>query len=205
MILKELFTRQFVKDLFWSALILAFLYTVTHNPLVRPVARAVDGNWSIQFRQHPLALGLAGHNYLALYDANGAIVSELHGLATDPSTSKWRYLSTRSTDLLKVWEFDTSKYYLAAKNLPGIILAEGTKDNMVSLWEEARGCKDPINIQNIRYPSFGFSIKNETLNSNSVAYTLAKCMNLDTRHIGLITPGATLDLLRDYFDSTLTR
>lgn len=195
MILKELFTRQFVKDLIWSIIILFMLYALTHNPFTRPVARAQVGSSSIRFLQHPLVFGFAGHNYLALYDAEGTIISELHGLATNPETGKWRYIGTRSTDLLKVWEFDTSKYYLAAKNLPGITLAEGNMDDMKKLWNQARECKNPINERNISYPAFGFSIKNETINSNSVAYTLAKCMGLDTRHIGLITPGSKLDLL----------
>lgn len=205
MILKELFTRQFVRDLIWGTVILFILYALVHNPLTRPKARATEGNWSIHFMQHPLVFGLAGHNYLALYDAKGTIVAELHGLATDPTTGEWRYIGTRSTDLLKVWEFDASKYYLAAKNLPGLVLAEGTMENVASLWNKARACKEPINERSISYPSFGFSIKNETINSNSVAYTLTKCMGLDTRHIGLITPGSKLDLLNGYLDSALTR
>lgn len=203
--LKELFTRQFVKDLIWSTVILTSLYALTHNPITRPIARADQGKWSIHFMQHPLVFGLAGHNYIALYNADGHILSELHGLATNPATGEWRYIGTRSTDLLKVWEFDASKYYMASKNFPGRVLAEGSEHEILDLWEKAQQCKDPINRRNISYPAFGFSIKNETFNSNSVAYTLTKCMGLDTRHIGLITPGSKLDLLNGYFDNTLTR
>lgn len=205
MVLKELFTRQFTKDLIWSILILTLLYALTHNPVTRPIARADEGEWSIHFMQHPLIFGFAGHNYIALYDADGNIVSELHGLATNPETGEWRYIGTHSTDLLKVWEFDTSKYYIASKNFPGRILAEGAKDEIANLWQKAESCKEPINSQNISYPAFGFSIRNETVNSNSVAYTLAKCMGLDTKHIGLMTPGSDLDLLKNYFANTLTR
>lgn len=205
MVLKELFTRQFVKDLIWSVIILSLLYALTHNPITRPIARADEGKWSIHFMQHPLIFGFAGHNYIALYDADGNIVSELHGLATNPQTGEWRYIGTKSTDLLKVWEFDASKYYLASKNFPGRILAEGNKDEMLDLWKEAEGCKEPINNQNISYPMFGFSIKNETINSNSVAYTLTRCMGLDARHIGLITPGSDLNLLKNYLDNILIR
>lgn len=196
--LRELFTRQFVKDLIWSMVFLTFLYFLINNPVTRPVAKAKEGSWSIHFMQHPLVFGLAGHNYLALYNNDGNVIYELHGLATNPETGEWRYIGTKSTDLLKVWEFDTSKYYLSSKNLPGRILAEGGKEDMEGLWNKARTCKDPINARNIAYPSFGFSIKNETINSNSVAFTLTKCMGLDTRHIGLITPGSKLDLLNGH-------
>ena len=145
--------------------------------------------------QHPLVFGFAGHNYLVLKDQNGDIVAELHGLATNALTGTWKYIGTNNTDLLQVWEFDSSRYYLAEKKFPGILLHEGNETDTKNLWAKGRACKDSINTAKLPYPPLGFSLRNETLNSNSVAYTLSMCMGLDTRHVGLLTPGAQRNLL----------
>ena len=193
---QRLFTNRFIKDLLWSVLFILSLYGITHNPITRPTPQPIPGNWSIQFMQHPLVFGFAGHNYLVLRDQNGSIVSELHGLATDIKSGEWKYIGSKSTDILRAWEFDTSRYYLAEKTFPGIILSEGTMGNMKSLWDLGTSCVPLINEKNIPYPPYGISFKNETTNSNSVAYTLARCMQLDTRHIGIWTPGSTMNLLK---------
>lgn len=146
--------------------------------------------------QHPLVFGFAGHNYLALRDQDGTIVSELHGLATDSTTNEWKYIGSKKSDVLYAWEFQTGKYYLAGKTFPGIILSEGKEEDMRSLWNMGTSCVPSINEKNIPYPPYGINFKNETTNSNSVAYTLAKCMHLDTRHIGIWTPGSTMNLLK---------
>lgn len=193
---QRLFTNRFIKDSIFSLFIILSLYGVTHNPIVRPKAQAVPGNWSIEFMQHPLLFGFAGHNYLALRNQDGIIVSELHGLATDSNTGAWKYVGTNIQDLLQVWEFENGRYYLAGKTFPGIILEEGTKNEIQNLWDTGRTCVEPINAKKIAYPPYGISFKNETRNSNSVAYTLAKCMLLDTRHVGIFTPGSTMNLLK---------
>ena len=146
--------------------------------------------------QHPLMLGFAGHNYLAIRDPLGDIVYEIHGLATDSTTGNWKYIGTNSKDFLKVWEFDGPRDYYAEKKYPGVILAEGDKDQMMSLWEKARNCKNEINAKTFFYPPYGFSLGSETINSNSVAYTITKCMNIDSRRFGLLTPGENKDLLK---------
>jgi hypothetical protein len=183
------------KDILWSILFLLFLYGVTHNPYTHPIPQPLPGNWSIQLMQHQLLFGIAGHNYLALKDQNGDIVSEFHGLATDPVTKEWKYIGTRETDILQVWEFDGGREYEANKRLPGIILFEGDSVESKLLWNSAETCKAKINQAGINYPPLGFSLRNETENSNSVAYTLALCMGVDPKHLGLITPGDGRNLL----------
>lgn len=187
--------NRITRDFLWSGIFIFSLYGITHNPIIRPTPQPVPGNWSIQFMQHPLLFGFAGHNYLALRDQNGDIVSELHGLATDTVTSKWKYIGTNPADLLQVWQFESSRYYLAEKKFPGIILIEGGKEELYAVWDKASDCKDAINRKRIPYPPYGFSIRNETTNSNSVAYTLATCMELGTKHIGVWTPGSAINLL----------
>ncbi len=193
---QRLFTNRFIKDSIFSLFIILSLYGVTHNPVVRPRTQAMPGNWSIEFMQHPLLFGFAGHNYLALRNQDGVIVSELHGLATDATTRQWKYIGSNIQDLLQVWEFENGRYYLAEKAFPGIVLQEGDEESMQKVWDMGRSCVAPINAQNIAYPPYGISFKNETRNSNSVAYTLAKCMLLDTRHVGIFTPGSTMNLLK---------
>lgn len=192
---RRLFTNQFIKDLILSIFVILSLYGVTHNPIVRPTPQPIPGNWSIQFMQHPLLFGFAGHNYLTLRDADGTIVSELHGLATDNTTGMWKFVGTKSSDILQVWNFENQRYYLAEKTFPGIILSQGNQEEMKMLWNRGLICKDSINTRRISYPPYGVSFKNETTNSNSVAYTLSKCMGLDSRHIGIWTPGDTMNLL----------
>ncbi len=145
--------------------------------------------------QHPLFFGLAGHNYLVVRNQDGDIVSELHGLATDTTTKKWKYVGMKSSDVLQVWKFDGPRYYLAEKGFSGILLNQGTQGEVESIWEKTTDCITLINAQNIPYPPFGVKVSGETENSNSVAYTLALCMGLDARHIGILTPGETKNLL----------
>jgi hypothetical protein len=193
--LKELLTRQFIKDAIISAVFILALYAITHNPIVRPVPSPIFGNWSIQYMQHPLLLGFAGHNFLSLRDGEGRVISELHGLATDTDTGNWKYVGTDPKDVLHVWEFENGKYYLSGKTYPGIVLMQGKKEEVAKRWQEALACEGPINDQHIPYPPYGVRLRNETINSNSVAYTLAACMGLDTKHLGLWTPGSTVNLL----------
>lgn len=192
---RPFFTPRFRKDSLLSLLIIFFLYSVTHNPLTHPTPKPITGNWSIQFMQHPLLFGFAGHNYLLLRDGDGNVVSELHGLATDPQTGNWKYIGSSPTDLLRVWEFGSSHYYASEKTFPGVILLQGKEIDIKDRWALAQKCVDPINRKNIPYPPYGFSLKNETTNSNAVAYTLAQCMQVDVRHLGIFTPGSAVTLL----------
>jgi hypothetical protein len=186
---------RFKKDALISLFIIVGIYTITHNPLTRPTPKPEPGLWSIQFMQHPLLFGLAGHNYLVLRDENGSIVKELHGLATDKETYTWKYIGTRGTDLLQVWEFTGPRNYLSSKQYPGVVLTQGHETAMEATWSKGEDCVSEINKKQIPYPPFGISIKGETENSNSVAYTLALCMNLDPHHIGIFTPGSQKNLL----------
>ena len=192
----KLFTPRFIKDLVLIFIFGISFYALTHNPFFYPRPYPTTGNWSIQFMQHPLLLGFAGHNYLLLRDADGSIVSELHGLATDKKTGNWKYVGADKTDVLQVWEFEESTKYLAGKNFPGIILSQGNQLAIETLWKKAEECKDRINQKQIPYPPYGFTIRGETENSNSVAYTLALCMQVDVRHLGLFTPGSQNNLLK---------
>lgn len=190
-----LFTERFTKDLFWSFIFILFIYGITHNPITHPTPKPVQGKWNIQLKQHPLMFGITGHNYLTLRNQDNNIVGELHGLATDTKTNNWKYVGSKSSDKLQVWEFNGPRNYIAEKNFPGIILSEGDTNEIINLWDKALVCKDEINKLNISYPPFGVNMRGETENSNSVAHTLINCMGLDAKHVGIFTPGDGKDLL----------
>ena len=145
--------------------------------------------------QQPLVFGIAGHNFLTLRNQKNTIVGELHGLATNAKTGAWKYIGNDSTDKLQVWHFKSSHEYITQKNYAGIVLFKGTKDEATMLWNKALDCKEKINAQKLLYPPYGVKVNGDTENSNSVAYTLTLCMNLDAEHIGLITPGWGKNLL----------
>ncbi len=191
----NIFTPQFRKDSILSLFILVFLYLITHNPIVKPTPKLVLGMWSIEKMQHPLVFGFTGHNFLVLRDENNQIVKELHGLATDSNTNTWKYIGTKYSDLLKVWEFDGPRNPALEKTYPGIVLAQGTEADMENLWSKAENCKEEINKKTINYPPYGFALNGQTENSNSVSSTLSFCMGINDKHIGLITPGERKNLL----------
>ena len=191
----KLFTSRFIKDLLFSILFFIFYYALTHNQIAYPVPKIYKGTWSIEKLQYPLALRLAGHNYLALRNDKGEIIYELHGLATNKETNTWTYVGMGNNELLQVWKFDTSIFGTTKSVLPGIVLRTGNETLIVSLWEKAENCANRINQKNIPYPPLGISLY-ETENSNAVAHTLAKCMGLEDKRVGIIIPGEKTDLLK---------
>ena len=192
----KLFTLRFIKDLVLSLVFIVLYYVLTHNSITYPTPRIYNGVWSIEKLQYPLVMRLAGHNYLALRNDKGEIVSELHGLATDEVTNTWKYIGTGNNEYLKVWEFDASIFEATKNVLPGVVLSTGDEMIMRTLWGKGVLCKEKINEKNIPYPAFGISMY-ETKNSNAVAYTLSKCMGLESKHIGIIVPGEETDLLEE--------
>lgn len=187
------------KDVLFIAFFAVLFFTITHNPIVRPKPKPelTKGLWSIELRQRPLALGVAGHNYLVLRNAGGEIVAQFHGLPTDEKTGAWKYVGRNKSDILRVWEFGPESKESDLASGYGITLTSGDKIKMTALWEETRTCGTKINILYLPYPPFGISLQKDTENSNSVAYTLVNCMGLASKHIGLFTPGWGKDLLDD--------
>lgn len=190
----KIFTKRFTKDLFLLALFGVLFYFLTHNSIAYPTPTTHVGVWSIEKLQKPLVFRIAGHNFFALRNAEGKIVSELHGLATDEKTNTWTYVGTGMGELLKVWEFDTSIFGTTHTMLPGIVIQEGDEESIRALWNKAKLCGEKINKKNIVYPPLGMSMY-ETKNSNAVAYTLSTCMGIQSKRIGIIVPGEQTNLL----------
>jgi hypothetical protein len=187
---------RILKDIVVVCTSIALFYAVTHNPITHPKAETAPGVWGIEMHQHPLVLGLAGHNYLALRNDTGDILYELHGLPTDVRTGNWKYVGRTNYDILKVWEFSTSTTRTPNPNPPvSTTLISGDKNSILTLWQQARVCGKKIDKEHIPYPPYGISFKEDTRNSNSVAYTLSLCVGINPHHVGLLTPGWETDLL----------
>lgn len=191
----QIFKNKITKDFFWSSIFILFIYGIINNPVTHPMSKIDNGEWYIEQIQKPLFFGVAGHNFLALRDSNGNIVSELHGLATNETTGQTKFVTLNTEEKLKVWEFKKPKYNSLENNFASKILAEGNEQNIISIWNKAVDCAAQINKEDIPYPSFGINLKNKTGNSNSVAYTLSLCMGINTGHLGIISPGDKLNLL----------
>lgn len=191
----QLLTRRFIQDILVIILTGSLFYILIHNPITHPTLKVSKGYFSIQLMQQPLVFGIAGHNYLVLRDSNNQIKEELHGLATDTITGSWKYIGNDTTDVLKVWKFAGPHFYIAQKNYSGVTLSYGDEKTITTIWQKAIPCVSEINNLQIKYPPYGMNIRGDTENSNSVAYTLTRCMGLDAEHLGLITPGWGKNLL----------
>ncbi len=190
---------KILKDFFDIIFVLFICFLILFNPYVRPKQIVGYGYWSIQKREHRLMLGLTGHTFIELRDKNDKVIAQLHGLATDKNTNKWKEIGNSDDDYLKVWEFDQDKY----KEYRGLDIGRtsvniitGNEKAMNKKWQELVLCGTEINKIEIKYPKYGFRIFSETENSNSVAHSLLLCGNLKDREIGLITPGKSTDLIK---------
>jgi len=78
-----------LKDLIKAFFVLITIYYILNNYFVHPQIIDIKNYWSIEKRQHTLLAGISGHNYIVLKNQNENIVSEIHGLATNPITNTW--------------------------------------------------------------------------------------------------------------------
>ncbi len=188
---------KILKDSFDIIFVLFICFLILFNPYVRPKQVIGYGYWSIQKREHRLMLGLTGHTFIELRDRNDKVIAQLHGLATDKNTNKWKEVGDSDDDYLKVWEFEYDKYR-EYKGLDigrtSVNIITGNEEAMNKKWQELVLCGTKINKIEIKYPKYGFRIFSETENSNSVAHSLLLCADLKDREIGIITPGANTDL-----------
>lgn len=182
-------TNKTVRSILQLLVIGCILYGITHNKYARPVPTITKGTWSIEKAVYPLLGGLAGHNYIILRDADGAIRSEFHGLPTDPNTGTYKTVSLSQKDILQAYEFPYALFTNKIDLVSSEIVLSGDETTLRKKWKSGEHCIVEINTKKVPYPQFGVSFINETINSNSIADTLLTCMNLPTPHVGLLTPG----------------
>ena len=191
--------KKVLKEIFILIFAFVFVYFVFNNNYVRPALKEGNKDWSINKREHKLALGLSGHTFIELQNESGQVIGQIHGFAYDEKTADIVETATKGGYKLKVFVFDYD-YYLSRNKegaKAGISLYKGSASSTKQLWDKAKICGAEIDSKNYDYPRYGFKIINETENSNSVAHSIINCIGLKDKNIGLITPGHNTDLLSD--------
>ncbi len=176
-------------------LVCGLFYAVTQNPYTNPVIEIDGHNYTIEKSLSPLILGIAAHNYLTLRDETGRVIYELHGLPFDSYSLTTSLTAITPGYVLHVTEINGSLSGNPSARKAGKVVWSGSEENARRKWQEARTCGEEINDKRIPYPPFGISLRERTINSNTVANDLLTCMGLTKPHVGLFTPGAKSSLL----------
>lgn len=158
--------------------------------------------YSIEARSLDLP-GPYSHNFWVLRDQDGKVLSELHGLATDRETGKTVPIGTdEQLHSLRVKHIVTDADYaetLGVKQSRGGYYAEGQdsqtvltadKKEVMSRWNAAVAAVAPLNALDRDYPSYGFKVFADTVNSNSTYRTLGEVMGVPVHNFsGVMEPG----------------
>jgi len=159
---------------------------------------------SIALRQHTFDVGpfTFAHNFLVLYDGEGNVVAELHGLATDPVTGAIRPIG-RSSDYLRAFEFPGKRYWNEGQSEK--TLWEGP-DGAMERWQAAKDAYNQINSRNLTYNPWGSDLNGPrdwdapvppviAGNSNSANRAFVDAMGLRAPSMPTMAPGTETQLL----------
>ena len=136
-------------------------------------------------------VGVASHNFLVLRDGEGRALAELHGLATDRKTGEFIPIGTdEQKHSLRVWHFAHDAEYaksVGAKANDATFIQQGQdretmltagKAEVLERWNAAVAAKQPLNALDMNYPSLGFKMSGDTVNSNAAYRTLSEIMGV---------------------------
>ena len=149
-----------------------------------------EEQYSIEARSLGVA-GAASHNFLVLRDGEGRALAEIHGLATDRKTGEFIPIGTdEQKHSLRVWHFAHDAEYaksIGANANGATFIQEGQdhktmlsagKEEVLARWNAAVAAKDPLNALDRDYPSYGFKMSGDTVNSNAAYRTLSEVMGV---------------------------
>ena len=145
---------------------------------------ADTGNYKIVKSQLPLIGGTAGHNFIVVLDPNNRPIHELNGLATSQD-GEIKPIGYLPSDRLRVYNEQEAKmrFYHPSQNQE--IVFEGSYEEVMHKFNLGYEIGQEINRRNPSYPILGLG-----QNSNSVASTLLRGMNLKDPDLGMaLTPG----------------
>lgn len=147
-------------------------------------------DYSIEARSLDI-VGIASHDFLVLRDERGRAVAELHGLATDRETGKVEPIGTdEKRHSLRVWHYAHDQQYAEslgvspsrttyiADGQDKVTLLKADKEEVLSRWNAAVAAKEPLNALDRDYPSYGFKMSGDTVNSNATYRTLSEIMGV---------------------------
>jgi hypothetical protein len=153
---------------------------------------------SLALRQYRIHKSPFAHNYLVLYDDDGKLVKEMHGLAYDPVNE--RYVGKgRSSDYLRAQDTKGRSEY----NLPGQhekILLHRPGDDLSTEWQTLLDTRDKINSKGLTYIGAGSDMNGPkdwdapvpdviSGNSNSVNRTLLDALRIPVPSMPHWRPG----------------
>lgn len=161
-----------------------------------------DDRYSIEARSLRVA-GVASHNYWVLRGPDGKDMAELHGLATDRQTHRAIPIGTdEKKHSLRVWHFVHDKEFAAGHGVKPTresyiqegqqhnTVLTGSREEVLGRWNAAVAAKAPLNALDLNYPSYGFKVFSDTVNSNSAYRTLGEVMGVPVKDFGgVIEPG----------------
>lgn len=167
----------------------------------------LHGAWRIELRYLPI--GPRGHAFLTLVDPEGNDAGQLHGLAVSRNTGKVVPLGVDGAKLQAFKDREMPR----DKTVKVGDLAAGTYDEIVrGKWAKGLQAADEINKRDFDYKGDDLSYEilggngGQIQNSNSVAHTLGKAMDLDlnstARDAGVERkfPGSGRDILDPNYD-----
>jgi hypothetical protein len=143
-------------------------------------SRAAPGTAQIEL--HYLPIAHRGHAFLRFVDANGATISELHGLARSKHTGEIVPMGMDGADLVAQ---DYARSHLDEGRTQRIaIVASGSVAEMAKRWAQGQKAADDVNSKKFDYKASDLSYEigtdgGQIQNSNSVAFTLGRAMDLD--------------------------
>ena len=146
--------------------------------------------YSLRARSFNIA-GIWSHNFWVLCDSTGAVLAELHGLATDRITGKPVPIGYARRHSLRAWCFEAGC---------GISLCKPTQRSTLALkadepevrrrWMAAVDAIERLNALDLDYPIGGVRLRGKTFNSNSLFTTFAALMGVPLpRFAGVLQPG----------------
>ena len=145
---------------------------------------ADTGNYKIVKSQLPLIGGMAGHNFVVVLDSHNRPIHELNGLATSKD-GKIKPIGNSPSDKLYVYNEKGAEGFFYKSSQNQAIVFEGSYEEVMHKFNLGYEIGQEINKRNFSYPKWGLG-----KNSNSVASTLLKGMNLKDPDLGrALTPG----------------
>ncbi len=145
--------------------------------------------YSIEARSYDLK-GVASHNFWVLRDNHDNCIAQLHGLATDRQTNRFKPIGFFN-DRLGFYEFKT------VNNDPSFIsitqravtVFQADQQTVQIIWNKASNQIESFNKKDLNYSPFGifgFPITN----SNSAYHLFARLMEIKCCHFsGVLEPG----------------
>ena len=150
--------------------------------------------FSITARSYDIA-GFASHNFWVLQDENKNILAQLHGLATDRKTNRFKPLGYFN-DRLGFYEFKTADNdpSFIFKNQSSVTVYQADQEDVMARWHYAVSQIESLNQLDLNYSPFGI-IGLPIVNSNSAFHLFSKLLDVQCyRFSGVFEPGIANDL-----------